>query len=235
MLEGPRFRASRRATAPFGAEEFKRLQGFGAFSPPRRNEILNEKEEKRSSVAQSSSPVSGVAERYAHSLFELAREENSIETIESELRDFQALIDENADFRRLVESPAFSSEDQLRAISAVVEAVRPSPLTGNFLKVVAENRRLFALPGMIRAFRQMAAAHRGEVEAEIVSAHPLSGEQRRELSESLGRYAGKTVTMRESVDPSILGGLVVRIGSRQIDTSLRTKLNSLKLALKEVG
>ena len=113
--------------------------------------------------------------------------------------------------------------------------MKPSQLTGNFLQVVAANRRLFVLPGMIRSFRQMAAAHRGEVEAEVTSAHALTDEQRRELAETLGRYAGKTVTMRESVDPSILGGLIVKIGSRQIDTSLRTKLNSLKLALKEVG
>lgn len=186
-------------------------------------------------MATSSSPVSGVAERYALSLFELAREEGSIETVESELVAFQGLIDDNADFRRLVESPAFTSDEQLGAISAIVAKVKANPLTGNFLKVIASNRRLFVLPGIVRSFRAMAAEHRGEVEAEVVSAHPLSEAQRRELAAALGSHAGKTVTMRESVDPSILGGLIVRIGSRQIDTSLRTKLNSLKLALKEVG
>ena len=186
-------------------------------------------------MAQSSSPVSGVAERYAQSLFELARDEGAIDATERELGQFQGLIDENADFRRLVESPAFTSEEQLRALSAIVEAVRPSPLVGNFLKVVSSNRRLFALPQIIRGFRQMAAAHRGEVEAEVVSAHSLTEEQRRELRDALGRFSGKTVSIRESVDPAILGGLVVRIGSRQIDTSLRTKLQSLKIALKEVG
>lgn len=193
------------------------------------------REEKRSSVATSSSPVSGVAERYAQSLFELARDEGSLETTEQELVQFQSLIDENADFRRLVESPAFTSDEQLRAIGAIVAAVGPSVLVGNFLKVVASNRRLFALPSIVRGFRQMAAAHRGEVEAEVVSAHALNDEQRRELTDALGAYTQKTVTMRESVDPALLGGLVVRIGSRQIDTSLRTKLSSLKLALKEVG
>lgn len=186
-------------------------------------------------MAQSSSPVSGVAERYALSLFELARDEGTIETVEGELVAFQKLIDDNADFRRLVESPAFTSDDQLRAMSAVVAEVKPSGLTGNFLRVIAGNRRLFALPAMVRAFRQMAAAHRGEVEAEVVSAQPLSDSQRSALRDSLASYSGKTVSMRESVDPAILGGLVVRIGSRQIDTSLRTKLSSLKLALKEVG
>jgi F-type H+-transporting ATPase subunit delta len=196
---------------------------------------LNNMEEKRSSVATSSSPVSGVAERYALSLFELAREEGSIDTVESELNQFQGLIDENADFRRLVESPAFTSAEQLSAMAAIVSAVGASALTANFLKVIATNRRLFVLPGIVRSFRAKAAEHRGEVDASVISAHALSDTQRRELAEALGQFAGKTVTMHESVDPSILGGLIVKIGSRQIDTSLRTKLNSLKLALKEVG
>ncbi|ORE97644.1 F0F1 ATP synthase subunit delta [Aurantimonas sp. 22II-16-19i] len=191
--------------------------------------------EKRSSVAQSSSPVSGVADRYAQSLFELALDENSLETVESELDSFEGLIRDNADFRRLVESPAFSSDEQLRAIAAIVVEVGASPLTSNFLKVVAANRRLFVLPSMIRRFRELTAEHRGEVEVEVTSAHPLDEGQRSALSEAVSSYAGKTVTMRETVDSAILGGLIVKIGSRQIDTSLRSKLNSLKLALKEVG
>lgn len=186
-------------------------------------------------MAQSSSPVSGVADRYAQSLFDLARDDGAIETVESELVAFQKLIDDNADFRRLVESPVFSSDDQMKAIDAIVGEVRPSELTGNFLRVVASNRRLFVLPGIIRGFRQYAAEHRGEVAASVTSAHKLSAAQRKELAGALGSYAGKTVTMTESVDSTILGGLIVKIGSRQIDTSLRTKLNSLKLALKEVG
>ncbi|WP_062226936.1 F0F1 ATP synthase subunit delta [Aureimonas frigidaquae] len=186
-------------------------------------------------MATSSSPVSGVAERYAQSLFELSQDEGSIEATESELRQFRTLIDDSADFRRLVESPAFSSEDQVRAVSGIVAAVRPSALVGNFLKVVASNRRLFALPQIITAFIELARAARGEVEARVTSAHALTPEQRQELSTALSAFSGKTVSMQEDVDPAILGGLVVRIGSRQIDTSLRTKLNSLKLALKEVG
>lgn len=186
-------------------------------------------------MAKSSSPVSGVADRYAQSLFDLAREDGAIETVGSELAAFQGLIDENADFRRLVESPAFSADAQLRAITAIVADASPSALTGNFLKVVASNRRLFVLPGIVRRFKQLAAAHRGEVEADVLTAQPLSDEDRQDLSQALGSYTGKTVTLRTRVDPSILGGLIVRIGSRQIDTSIRTKLNSLKLALKEVG
>ena len=186
-------------------------------------------------MAKSSSPVSGVADRYAQSLFELAREDNALETVESELDSFLRLMDENADFRRLVESPAFTSDEQLRAIGAIVAETRPSELTGNFLKVVASDRRLFVLPGMVRRFRQLAAEHRGEVEVEVTSAHPLDDGQRGALTEALGSYAGKSITMHEKVDPAILGGLIVKIGSRQIDTSIRSKLNSLKLALKEVG
>ncbi|RYE72222.1 MAG: F0F1 ATP synthase subunit delta, partial [Hyphomicrobiales bacterium] len=112
-------------------------------------------------MATSSSPVSGVAERYALSLFELARDEGSVDTVESELAAFGGLIEDSADFRRLVLSPSFTSEEQLAAISGVVAQTRPSQLTGNFLKVIAANRRLFALPAMIRSFKAMAAAHRG--------------------------------------------------------------------------
>ncbi|WAJ26955.1 F0F1 ATP synthase subunit delta [Antarcticirhabdus aurantiaca] len=186
-------------------------------------------------MAQTSSPVSGVADRYAQSLFELARDEGSVDAVEGELDAFGRLIEESADFRRLVESPAFSSDDQLRAIDAIVKAANPGPLTGNFLRVVAANRRLFVLPSMIVRFRQLASAFRGEAEAEVTSAQALTDSQRAELKAALGSYTGKSVNMRERVDPAILGGLVVKIGSRQIDTSLRTKLSSLKIALKEVG
>lgn len=186
-------------------------------------------------MANSSSPVSGVAERYAQSLFELARDGGSVEETERELNGFRDLINENSDFRHLVESPAFTSAEQTRAVAAVVDSAKPSQLTGNFLKVVAQNRRLFALPQIVTHFARLAAEHRGETEAEVVSAQALTDEQRAELKRALGTYSGKTVSMRESVDPAILGGLVVKIGSRQVDTSLRTKLNSLKLALKEVG
>ncbi|SKA20598.1 F0F1 ATP synthase subunit delta [Consotaella salsifontis] len=186
-------------------------------------------------MSQSSSPVSGVAERYAQSLYELARDENRISAVETELDAFGRLVEESEDFRRLVESPVFSSEEQLRAVSAIAVKIGSSELTSNFLKVIAANRRLFALPSMIKAFHRLAAEGRGEAEAEVVSAEALTDVQRRDLAEAIAAYSGKSVTLRERVDPDILGGLVVRVGSRQIDTSIRTKLNSLKLALKEVG
>lgn len=186
-------------------------------------------------MAQTSSPISGVAERYAGSLFELAVESGAIGQVEADLRQFESLLAESADLRRLIGSPVFSSDEQLKAVSAVAGRAGIAGLTGNFLRVVAQNRRLFAIPGMIRAFREIAAAHRGEVSAEVASAHAMTPEQENELRATLRQVAGKDVSIAVTVDPSLLGGLVVKMGSRQIDTSLKTKLNSLKLALKEVG
>src|SRR5690606_38461494 len=179
--------------------------------------------------------ISGVAERYAGSLHELASQANSVAKVESELSRFETLIEGSADLRRLIESPVFSAEDQLKAISAVADKAKIEGLTGNFLRVVARNRRLFAIPGIIRAFRRIAAQARGEAEAQVVSAHALTPAQQTELKAALKAVAGKDVALSLTVDPSLLGGLVVRMGSRQIDTSLKTKLASLKLALKEVG
>ncbi|CDZ41874.1 ATP synthase F1, delta subunit [Neorhizobium galegae bv. officinalis] len=186
-------------------------------------------------MADTSQLISGVAERYASSLFELSLEAGSIDKVGADLDRFQALLDESEDLRRLVASPVFSAEDQQNAVIAVAQKAGISGLVANFLKVVAGNRRLFAIPGMIRAFRQIAAEHRGEITAEVTSAHALSQAQENELKSALKGVTGKDVTIAVTIDPSILGGLIVKVGSRQIDTSLRTKLSTLKLALKEVG
>ena len=174
----------------------------------------------------------GVAMRYAHSLFELAREKGHVEAVEKDLNEFAGLIEESDDLKRLVRSPVFSADEQLKAMTAVVDrAGLGGAITGNFLKVVAKNRRLFALPGMIAAFRKLAARARGEVEASVTVAHELSDPQRDELKRTLSGIAGKDVSLDITVDPAILGGMVVRLGSRQIDTSLRTRLQSLKTNL----
>ncbi|KAB2955410.1 MAG: F0F1 ATP synthase subunit delta [Rhizobiaceae bacterium] len=186
-------------------------------------------------MAQSTSPISGVAERYAGSLFDLAAQSNAVAAVEGDLTRFETLLDRSEDLQRLVKSPVFSADDQFKAIAAIADKAGIAGLTGNFLRVVARNRRLFAIPGMIKAFRRIAAEQRGEVSAEVTSAHALSPAQMTELKAALKGVAGKDVSLSVTVDPSLLGGLVVRIGSRQIDTSLKTKLNSLKLALKEVG
>jgi len=186
-------------------------------------------------VADTSHPVSGVAERYASSLFELALSENAVAQVTADLDRFQAMLDESEDLRRFIASPVFSSEDQLKAIVALSAKAGISGFFANFLKVVAKHRRLFALPGMIKAFRIIAAEQRGEITAEVTSAHALTQAQEDELKAALKSVTGKNVTATVTVDPSILGGLIVKVGSRQIDTSLRTKLSTLKLALKEVG
>ncbi len=186
-------------------------------------------------VADTSQVISGVAERYASSLFELALEAGALDTVGADLNRFQAMIDSSDDLKRLVLSPVFSAEDQTKAVVALCEKAGLGGLVANFLKVVAGNRRLFVISGMIASFRQIAARHRGEVSAEVTSAHALSTEQENELKAALKSVTGKDVTIAVTVDPSILGGLIVKVGSRQIDTSLRTKLSTLKLALKEVG
>lgn len=186
-------------------------------------------------MAQSSSPISGVAERYAGSLFDLALEAGAVAKVEADLGRFAELLDGSADLDRLIKSPVFSGEEQEKAIAAIADKAKITALAGNFLRLVARNRRLFALPGMIKAFRQIAAEHRGETSAEVTSAHALTAAQETELKTALKSVAGKDVAIAVAVDPSLLGGLIVKMGSRQIDTSLKTKLNSLKLALKEVG
>ncbi len=186
-------------------------------------------------MAEQQSIVSGVAQRYASALFELALESGTVDAVEADLTRFTALLTESEDLTRLVKSPVFAAEDQARAMSAVLDKAGISGLVGNFVKVAANNRRLFAVPGMIVAFRAMVARHRGEVTAEVTSAEPLSDAQTASLKDALKAQLGKDVTLATSVDPALLGGLVVKVGSRMVDTSLRSKLNSLKIAMKEVG
>jgi F-type H+-transporting ATPase subunit delta len=186
-------------------------------------------------VADRSSTVSGVAERYASALFDLARDESALQAVEADLSSMGRMIEESADLRRLVESPVFSSEEQEQAIAVIAERSGIRGLVANFLRLVARNRRLFALPGMIAAFRAMAARHRGEVSAEVTSAHPLNDEHVAALKAVLKEKLGKDVSLEARVNPALLGGLIVKVGSRMIDTSLRTRLMNVKTSLKEVG
>jgi F-type H+-transporting ATPase subunit delta len=186
-------------------------------------------------VAGNTDQVSGVAERYANALFELALEAKSVPAVEKDLDQVAALIAESADFARLVRSPVFSSEEQGRAVTAVLDKAGIGGLVANLVKVTAANRRLFAVPDMITAFKRIAAKNRGEVAAEVTSAEPLNASHVAALKDALKASLGKDVTLDARVDPSLIGGLIVKVGSRMIDGSLRTKLNSLKLAMKEVG
>jgi F-type H+-transporting ATPase subunit delta len=186
-------------------------------------------------VTDRSSSVSGVAERYASALFDLARDNSSIETVEADLASLSTMLDQSVDLRRLVESPVFSAEEQEKSIGAIADRAGITGLTGNFLRLVARNRRLFAIPGIIRAFHDMAAKYRGEATAEVTSAHPLSEDQLAALKSALKAKLGKDVKLQTRVNAALLGGLVVKVGSRMIDTSLRTRLMNVKTQLKEVG
>ncbi len=186
-------------------------------------------------MADSTSHVSGVAARYATALFELALDADNLASIEADVDRVSALIGESDDLARLIRSPVYSAEQQTRAIGAVLDKAGIGGLVANLVKVTAANRRLFTLPGVIAGFKHFAAKHRGEIAAEVTSAEPLNDRHVADLKAALKASLGKDVTLDTRVDPALIGGLIVRVGSRMIDDSLKTKLNSLKLAMKEVG
>lgn len=173
-----------------------------------------------------------MAGRYAVALFELAREQNALDETARDLEGLRTLVAESDDLRRLIRSPVVSREEQARAITAVSERAGFGQLTTRFLGLLAHKRRLFALPDVIDAFDAMLAAHRGEVSAEVISAVALTDEQTAEIRKQLAASVGQEVTLSTAVDPRLLGGLVVRLGSRMIDASLRTKLRQLELAMR---
>lgn len=178
--------------------------------------------------------MASVAGRYATALFELAGEQGYRPEVGQDLLQFQQLFDMSVDLRRLVRSPVFSAEEQDAALAVILDRAGIDGLAANFLKLVARNRRLFAAPDMIKAYRTLLARARGEVQAEVVSAVPLNDAQLNALKETLKATERKNVLITSSVDPSLLGGLVVKIGSRMFDSSLRTKLESLKIAMKGI-
>jgi len=168
-------------------------------------------------------------------LFELARDEKSIDAVKADLEKFEAMLADSADLKRLVRSPVFAAETQLKALSAVLEKAGISGTSANFLKVLTSNRRLFAVTDTIRAFRALVAKFRGEATAEVTVAEQLNDKNLDALKAALKTVTGKDVALNVNVDPSIIGGLVVKLGSRMVDSSLRTKLNSIKHAMKEAG
>lgn len=170
--------------------------------------------------------------RYASALFDLASEQGFVTAVESDLERLGEALRASADLATLIRNPQISRTDAARALDAVAGLLGLSELTRNFIGVLAANRRLFALPDVIRAFAAIAAAQRGEVTAEVTSAHALSDDQLAQIASRLKVREGKEVKVKSSVDPEILGGLVVRIGSKQIDSSIRTRLNSLAQAMR---
>ena len=186
-------------------------------------------------MAEQSSVLTQIARPYAAALFDLSQSEGSMDAVEAGLNDLQKLSVESADFRRFLRSPVISADEKSGAVEAILSRANLNGTVGNFVKVVARNGRLFALPAIIKAFKELAAQGRGEVTAEVTSAAALSAAQLKALAETLKQKLGKTVTLTEHVDPSLIGGLQVKVGSQMIDSSLKTKLTAIKVAMKEVG
>jgi len=179
--------------------------------------------------------VAGMAGRYATALFELAREKNQLDQVDANLNNFQTMLETSNDLKQLVQSPVFSAEEQSKAISAIIEKAEFNDITKNLFHVVARNRRLSSMSNIIKDYKALLADHRGEVTAQATSAAPLTDEQQKSLQATLKQIAGQDIELITKVDPSILGGLIVQVGSRQIDDSLRTKLNNIKTRMKEVS
>lgn len=187
-------------------------------------------------MADAENIVSGMAGRYASALFSLAKDSRSIDKVAGELKSFDGLIQDSPDLQLLVRSPVFTAEDQSRALKAVLERAGISGLTANFLLLVAGKRRLFAVRTMIRDFLALDDADRGVSRAQVTVAEPLSDGQLTALKSSLAEATGgKSVELDMKVDPEIIGGIVVRLGSRMVDASIKTKLNSIRTRMKEVG
>jgi F-type H+-transporting ATPase subunit delta len=176
--------------------------------------------------------ASGLAGRYAVALFELAEDRGTLDAVATDLRSLQEMVAGSADLARLIRSPVLSRDEQARALAALGARAGFNDLTRRFLGVLAHKRRLFALPEIVTAYDALLAEHRGEVGAEVVSAVPLSAAQLESVRRQLAAAVGQTVKLSTAVDPDLLGGLVVRLGSRMIDASIRTKLRQLELALK---
>jgi F-type H+-transporting ATPase subunit delta len=183
-------------------------------------------------VENSGGIATGLAGRYATALFELARDERQLEAVGASLATLRQALRDSDDFRELTTSPLISREQAAGAVAATAEAMRLDPITTNFVGVLAQNRRLSQLGNVIRAFNMLAANHRGETTAEVTSAHPLTDDQVGTLRANLKNRLGRDVAVDLNVDPAILGGLVVKVGSQMIDGSIRTKLNSLAMAMK---
>jgi F-type H+-transporting ATPase subunit delta len=186
-------------------------------------------------VLASGGPESTVAERYAGALFDLARDSNSVESIEQALDKFLGLLRDSDDLRRFVLSPMFSTADQEQGLLAILKSIGITGLARDFLLVLAKNRRLFAVENVIKAYKSLCARGRGEVEAEVISAAPLTDAQTQDLTDTLRQKLGKTPRLIAMVDPKLLGGLIIRVGSQMIDTSLRTKLKNLEKVMKEAS
>jgi F-type H+-transporting ATPase subunit delta len=185
-------------------------------------------------VAGEDSTVSGMAGRYARALFELALDAKSVDAVKADIEKFAAMMAESADLNRLVRSPVFGADERRRALAAVLAKAEIGGLAANFLMFVTANRRLFSIGEMIRDFRKLVARWKGEVTVEVTTAEKLSEAHLDAIKSTLKSITGeKSVDLHVKIDPAIIGGLMVKLGSRMVDSSLRTKLNAIKHAMKE--
>lgn len=189
----------------------------------------------RVDVSEPASISTGIASRYAHAVFDLSRESGALASLEGDVDALDAAMKDSADLRDLISSPIYSRDDQGRAIAAVAKTMTLSDTVANLLGLMAAKRRLFVLPQLVTVLREMIATEKGEVTAEVTSAKALTKAQADKLAKTLSAQAGKTVQIKASVDESLIGGLVVKIGSKMIDTSIRAKLMALQNTMKEVG
>lgn len=181
------------------------------------------------------SVLSQIARPYATALFDLASEAKSVEDTEKSLDAIAALIESSPDFAKFLQSPTITAEKKRDVLEAILAKAGTSDLVGNTLRLVAQNGRLFAVPTIISTYKDLAALARNEVSADVVSAAPLSDAQAKELAKVLKDKIGKTVSLNKRVDESLIGGLIVKVGSQMIDTSLKTKLSAMKIAMKGVS
>ena len=186
-------------------------------------------------MSEPASISTSIATRYATAVYGIAKDENAVPALEDDLNTLQAALSESEDFRALISSPIYSREQQSAAISALASKMGLSQTVANTLALMAQKRRLFVLPQLLATLRALIAEDKGEVTADVASAKALTKAQIEKLSKTLQAATGKSVTLNATVDESLIGGLVVKVGSRMIDTSIRAKLNSLQNRMKEVG
>mgnify|MGYP006080282569 CR=1 FL=1 len=189
----------------------------------------------RVDVSETAGISTGIAERYATAVFDLALEGKKLKALETDVAALEGAMADSADFRTLLTSPLYSRDQQEVAISAIAKKMKLSPTTANTLQLLASKRRLFVLPQLAAVLRERLAEERGEVTAEVTTAKALTKGQAEKLAATLKAQVGKAVTIKETVDASIIGGLIVKVGSKMIDTSIKSKLNALQNTMKEVG
>ncbi|KAF0676903.1 ATP synthase subunit delta [Profundibacterium mesophilum KAUST100406-0324] len=186
-------------------------------------------------MSEPASISTGIAKRYATAIFELAKDDGALSQLRSEVDSLAEALDQSADLRELISSPVYSRDEQQSAISAIASKMGLSQMLSNTLRLMASKRRLFVLPAMLRTLRELIAEASGEVTAEVRAASPLDDAQRARLAQSLKASIGRDVNINLSVDEKLIGGLVIKVGSKMIDTSIRSKLNALQNTMKEVG